>query len=66
MHILQHRPCLVKPATGLKLVKSEAKGLAALAEFAGDAFAGGVLFYGGQVGARRSHALPLGMLLRPA
>ena len=48
------------------------KGLAALAEFAGDAFAGGVLFYGGQdvlpfsLGARRFHALPLGMLLQPA
>ena len=46
------------------------KGLAALAEFSGDAFAGGVLFYGGQdvlpfsLGARRFHALPLGMLLR--
>ena len=48
------------------------KGLAALAEFAGGTFAGGVLFYGGQdvlpfsLGARRFHALPLGMLLRSA
>lgn len=46
------------------------RGLAALAEFAGSAFAGGVLFYGGQevlpfrVGTKRFHALPLGMLLR--
>ncbi len=45
------------------------KGLAALAEFAGDTLEHGVLFYGGHqalpfnVGGRRFDALPLGMLL---
>ena len=48
------------------------RGLAALAEFAGDAFERGVLFYGGEralpfgFGGRRFHALPLGMLLPPS
>lgn len=48
------------------------KGLAALAEFAGDAFSAGVLFYGGEktlsfsFGAKRFHALPFGMLLAPS
>ena len=48
------------------------KGLAALADFAGDAFERGVLFYGGQealpfhFAGRRFHALPLGMLLAAA
>ena len=51
--------------------REDFKGLAALAEFAGSAFERGVLFYGGQealpfsLGAKRFHALPLGMLLRP-
>ena len=47
------------------------RGLATLAEFAGDAFERGVLFYGGHralpfsFGGRHFHALPLGMLLAP-
>ena len=47
------------------------RGLATLAEVAGDAFQGGALFYGGEkalpfsFGGRRFHALPLGMLLPP-
>ena len=47
------------------------RGLATLAEAAGDAFQGGALFYGGEkalpfsFGGRRFHALPLGMLLPP-
>ena len=51
--------------------REDFKGLAALAEFAGNAFERGVLFYGGQealpfsFGGRRFHALPLGMLLGP-
>ena len=50
--------------------REDFRGLAALAEFAGSAFAGGVLFYGGQealpfrVGPERFHAWPLGMLLQ--
>ena len=49
--------------------KEDFLGLAALAEYAGDTFERGVLFFGGQdvlpfsVGGRRFHALPLGMLL---
>lgn len=49
--------------------KEDFLGLAALAEYAGDTFEQGVLFFGGQdvlpfsVGGRRFHALPLGMLL---
>ena len=47
------------------------KGLAALAEFAGDIFERGVLFYGGRkalpfsFGGMRFQALPLGMLMAP-
>ena len=47
------------------------KGLAALAEFAGDIFERGVLFYGGRealpfsFGGMRLQALPLGMLMAP-
>ena len=48
------------------------KGLAALAEFAGDAFEWGLLFYGGRealpfsFGGRRFQALPLGMIMNLA
>ena len=48
------------------------RGLAALAEFAGDTFERGVLFYGGRdalpfsFGGRRFQALPLGMLAAPS
>ena len=48
------------------------KGLAALAEFAGDIFERGVLFYGGRealpfsFGGMRFQALPLGMLMAPS
>ena len=51
--------------------REDFKGLAALAEFAGSAFAHGVLFYGGQemlpfsFGGMRFHALPLGVLVPP-
>lgn len=49
--------------------REDFKGLATLAEIAGDAFQQGVLFYGGEqalpfsVGTWRFHALPMGMLL---
>ena len=57
----------VKASVGVR--QEDFKGLAALAEFAGDAFERGVLFYGGErtlpfgFDGRRFHALPLGMLL---
>ena len=59
----------VKASASVRL--DDFKGLAALAEFAGSAFAHGVLFYGGQevlpfsLGPNRFHALPFGLLLPP-
>ena len=62
----------VEVKASARVRQEDFKGLAALADFAGDAFLRGVLFYGGQealpfrFGDMRFHALPLGMLLAAA